>query len=338
MAWLSGQIEQILRCGIVEPDDDFFDHGGDSMSATALFAAIEDRFGVALPLTTIYDAPSVTALAARIAIADTPATSCLVPIRPSSEPGAVILIHGIGGHVFDLMRLGGLIDTSLTVTALRAVGLEPGETPVTTVDAAADAFGDLIASRFAAQPVHLVGYSFGGIVAIELARRRLATGAPVGAVVLLDSYPHPRCWPRVQALDVRLRRIGNQARVLLAADWRTRLDYAAARLKTPSAKLPGASRVQWLAAPDDAAPEIRAVFDAASVAIDRYRPQFFDHPVTFIKPLLPSTFLPTNPRAVWRATLPGLEIRTVSGDHVTMLEAHAGEVAAVVSHLVAMPR
>ncbi|MGC9269499.1 alpha/beta fold hydrolase [Acidiphilium sp.] len=334
--WLIGQVESLLRCGPLTPADDFFDQGGDSMSALAIFAAIEERFGCSLPLTTIYDAPTIAALVTRIIEAGSATSSCLIPIKQGDAtdqpPAVVILIHGIGGHVFDLLRLGGMIETAHPVAALRAHGLEPGETPHDRVETMAEAQETLIRSRFGGRRVHLIGYSFGGLIAIELARRLSAAQTEVGAVVLLDSYPHPQCWPRAQALDVRWRRVRHQIGALRRDDWPARIDYLRRRLGW--AGTGRSARAQWLAAPESATAEIRAVFEAASTAIDHYNPTSFDRPVTFIRPRCPSVFLPTNPRAVWRDTIARLDISDVPGDHVTMLDAHVDTLARTISAVI----
>jgi thioesterase domain-containing protein/acyl carrier protein len=339
--WLSTEVASILRIAAPRADDDFFDLGGDSMSALALFAAVEARFGCALPLTTIYDAPTLSSLAARISntSAAPPQAACMIPIqRPSASRGAVILIHGIGGHVFDLLRLGALIETPHSVTALRAQGLAFGETPLDRVETMADAYADLIRAACPGQQINLVGYSFGGMVAIEVARRLRADNISVGRVIMLDSYPHPHRWPRKQALDVRLRRIRHQLGVLHAADWSARIAYCRGRLGLGAD--PGqtaTSRAQWLAAPEGATPDIRAVFDAASIAIDHYQPTRFDHPVTFMKPETASAFLPTQPRAVWQPFIAHLDVQTVPGNHVTMLDDHVTELAVLLSRAIARP-
>jgi thioesterase domain-containing protein/acyl carrier protein len=338
LRWLCDEVGSILRVPVPRSDDDFFDLGGDSMSALALFGAVEERFGCAMPLTTIYDAPRIAALATRIANARTmpSASSCIVPIK-AAQPGSgvVVLIHGVGGHVFDLLSLGSLIETHHSVIALRAYGLDRAETPLDRVESMADAYARLILAKFPNQIVHLIGYSFGGMVALELTRRLRAADTRVGSVVLLDSYPHPHRWPRRQAFDVRLRRIRHQIGVLRSSDWPARLAYCRTRLGFgASGPESTSSRRQWLAAPDGATPDIRAVFDAASVAIDHYQPTAFNHPVTFMRPEIASVFLPTHPRAVWQRLIPRLDVQMVPGDHVTMLDDHAADLAVLLSRTI----
>lgn len=335
--WLAREVERILDCGPADGESDFFDLGGDSLSAVTLFAAIAARFGVALPLVAIYEAPVLNRLAERIAEAGSRSGgSCLVPIKPGDGASAVILLHAIGGHVFDLLRLGGLIETTGSVAAIRAFGLEPGETPLDRVEAMADAYADIIRAAYPRATIHLVGYSFGGLVAIEVARRLRDAGIAVGLVALLDTYPAPRYWPRLQMLAVRARRVKNQVGVLYRADGPARVAYLRERLFGAGAK-PDATvaRRQWLALPAAAPSEILLVFEGAFAAINRYRPAGFELPVTFLAPAKPSVFLPTRPRAVWSRVLPRLSIVAAPGDHATMVDEHGAWLAAKLSRLVA---
>jgi len=68
----------------------------------------------------------------------------------------------------------------------------------------ADVAEDLVRRIREIQPVgpyHLLGTSFGGLVAHEMAAQLQEVGEPVALVALLDSYPFPKAWRDLPALS-----------------------------------------------------------------------------------------------------------------------------------------
>src|SRR6185312_16122787 len=57
-------------------------------------------------------------------------------------------------------------------------------------------------------PYRLAGYSFGGMVAVEMARR--LGPANVDKLILLDSFAHPQTWPLLCRLQVRSEKLARQ--------------------------------------------------------------------------------------------------------------------------------
>src|ERR1700759_1896228 len=80
--------QRVLGREPVGLDDDFLDLGGDSILAIELMAEIGQVFGQELPMTTIYDAPTVRELAVLIADQALPGSTSLVLLKPGHAAGA----------------------------------------------------------------------------------------------------------------------------------------------------------------------------------------------------------------------------------------------------------
>ncbi len=318
--------ESVLQRRPIGPDDDFFDVGGDSLLGIQMFAELERVTGRTLPMTAIYDAATPRQLA-RLLDAEPgdgrPGFSPLVLLNDGPGGPPVFLIHGIGGHVMELARLGRSIEPDRRVYAIQARGLDGIETPIDTVDGMADYYLTEIRRVQPAGPYVLVGYSFGGMIALEMAKRLVAAGEAIGFLGFIDAYPHPNRWPRLLWLDVRWRRAANGARERLWARWPGLMGALQRHLGGGA----GGNRFNALVRPfmfDEDWPEaVKRVYDISLGALERYEPSSYDGPVVFFRAARRSFYLPNNPRRMWGKLIPRFEIVTVPGDHMEMVDQKA---------------
>lgn len=168
--------------------DDFFELGGTSLLAARLFAAIEGTFGRSLPLGTLFEAPTPAALAAVIRRHDWLAPwSSLVRIREGGTRPPLFYVHPGGGNllVYRTLTLG--LPPDRPVYGLQPRGLDGLVDPFRTIEEMAAHYVALAVGVQPSGPVHLVGFSSGGLIALEMARRLRRSGRDVAFLGMIDT-------------------------------------------------------------------------------------------------------------------------------------------------------
>ncbi len=174
----------------VSVTDGFFDLGGTSLTASALAARCRETLGVPVGVADLFAAPSVAALAQRLAGGDSTDPFGRVLVLRGGPP--VVAIHPAGGLGWCYAGLLPFLPTGTGLIALQADGLDGGPLP-TSLSAVAHSYLDAIDRVAPDGPLRLVGWSVGGVIAHEIAVQAAARGRPVGQLVLLDAYPS-ECW------------------------------------------------------------------------------------------------------------------------------------------------
>ena len=164
--------EELLGTRPVGALDNFFELGGHSLLAVRLLSRIEKTFGKALPVATVFQAPTLEEVA-RIVREEKPsratAISSIVEIQPRGSKPPLFLVHGAGGGMFwGYANLARCLGEDQPVYGFKSRGLDGLEEFDTIEDMAAHYIADLRA-RQPHGPYYLGGYCFGGNVAYEMA-------------------------------------------------------------------------------------------------------------------------------------------------------------------------
>src|SRR3546814_4004247 len=109
-----------------------------------------------------------------------------------------VCVHPVAGDVSVFLDLARALPPSLPFWAIQAAGLEQGQQVLRTIPEMARANLQALAKRGQASPRWVGGYSFGGLVAFEMARQLAALGSPPERVVLIDT---PAPLERTSILD-----------------------------------------------------------------------------------------------------------------------------------------
>jgi surfactin synthase thioesterase subunit/acyl carrier protein len=193
---VAGLFAEMLGLGTVDPDESFFDLGGDSLVATQLLIRLRKIFPVELSLRSMFEAPTARALAALVAAGMGPPTGgthrtpwLVCRERRPAAAGDLYCFPHTGGVPGEFARWSDKLPD------LRVWGVQPPgrgarllERPCTRMTALVDAITDSV--TFEGRYL-LFGHSLGALVAFEVTRalRRLGRSQP--DCLLVSACPPP---------------------------------------------------------------------------------------------------------------------------------------------------
>ncbi|KAL5363393.1 hypothetical protein BJX96DRAFT_186934 [Aspergillus floccosus] len=150
-----------------------FAFGITSLDMIALKKQAEAVLGHEIPMLAIITSPTIRVLARQLQDAHhgQGEYNPVVTLKPHGSKTPLWLIHPIGGEVLVFVSLANLFEGDRPVHALRARGLNQGEPPFGSIHEAAEAYYQAIKRVQPHGPYAVVGYSYGSLVAFEVAKR-----------------------------------------------------------------------------------------------------------------------------------------------------------------------
>src|SRR5579883_1014783 len=190
--------EEVLGIQPISIRDNFFDMGGHSLLAIQLFNKIEKKFGVKIPLAILFQAGTIETLTQTIeqqpGLISTHQNqdsrtfwSSLVAIQPNGSKPPLFCMHPIGGEILCYRNLSILLGLDQPFYGLQSKGLDGKQSPHIRVEDMASHYIREIQTLQPHGPYFLMGYSFGGTVAFEVARQLHRQGEKIGILVMLDN-------------------------------------------------------------------------------------------------------------------------------------------------------
>ncbi len=192
-------------------DDDFFLLGGHSLLAVRLVHALRAS-GFDITLGTVFAHPVVAALARQLA----PRTGDAPPsdrdgldvlfrfsresVREDTHAPPLFCIHPAGGLAWCYRPLAQQLAGVREVIGVQARGLLPDAPLPGTLTALAADYLRVIRAEQPEGPVHLLGWSIGGVIAHEIGVQLEQAGEAVGSVTMLDAFPADR-WRNAAEAD-----------------------------------------------------------------------------------------------------------------------------------------
>lgn len=355
--------EEVLEVRPIPHNLDYWDLGRGGRRLLGILDRIREESGLALPLSIVYEAPTIESFAKWIFEGKTATFSPLVLLKAGkSDQPPLFIVAGLSGLALELFPAGRAINHAGPVYAIQPRGFAEEERLYNTIDEMVDHYLEVIREIQPHGPYLLSGYSMGGYAAVEMARKLEAAGETVPFVGLIDSHPFEGYWPFHMWLSFMLRHaartIGRGLRAWLSME--NAIPGVPAKRDAPgltnSAQRPGSAPAvgrirQFLQRftirfSDPRSPgystrfsyytrglpaAIQRVADNGFVLVGEYRPLAYGKKMFFFKSESGDE-AQCNPLKVWSKYYPDLEVRVTPGNHRSMLHgsnatALAGEIS-----------
>ncbi len=351
LATLTGLCQQSMRTTIAA-DDDLVAKGLNANKALALIKQFWMRTGVELDVNVFYLHRTPRAIVEAIGQGGLQPAHKILLLREGDRPRPLFLFAG-GVNCF--LETQDLVDALAFDGAIYGITLTDFGRPAGSPPAVADEVERAYCAMKTVQPqgpYRLAGYSFGGVLALELARRARAQGDLIEALLLLDPPQNDHSWPLPIWAGLMRRTITRQVKSVLGklagramrrgkpsaerqADaggggLRPGLDVSAAHHSPPRRGHQLFFRFRNPRHPDYPlhAPQWAGGYTPAYDACARqllqmkglYRPSVYDGPLVFFASTSGSP-IDCNARRIWKAYLPKARWVSASGSHLSMIVA-----------------
>ncbi len=320
---IAAAFARVLGLSAVAVHANFFELGGDSLRGVVLLEDIRRTTGCDIPARVLFETGTVAGLASHLVQGDPVRPRPILLNRPVSG-SPLFMLSGV--HIYRSLAaaLDGQCSAYGVFAAQELSAFDPGSGPQSVQSLARD-YLEIILAQQPQGPYRLLGYSFAGFIAYEVAQQLRARGDVVSALILVDTY-HPE-WLR---------------------PWRFRLAQARRLFTTSPRDLLAFVRQRWHGASEQV--ELSGVHqqDAELAPLERRRTttnlaaagDYMRHCPSFDGAALlvvSSVRLRQDPmksrNGGWAAFIPALEVRIVEAHHLHMLTdaSSVQEIAAMVA-------
>ena len=183
---LAGIYARVLGVERVGVDDSFFELGGDSLSAMRAITAINATLDADLAVRTMFHAPSVRRLSQQLGKHASEVEAVPVEVLKEGTGVPLFCIHPAGGVSWPYQALGNYLDCP--IIGIQRI-LQSEESEPRSIRDMAKNYADRIQGLYPTGPYNLLGWSFGGVVAHELAIELQRRGCVIARLILLDARP-----------------------------------------------------------------------------------------------------------------------------------------------------
>ncbi len=181
---------EVLGVGVTSIDDDFFALGGHSLLLVRLAALIRRELGVEMPVANLIVAPTVGEVADALTTDATGhgagSLAIVLPLRASGTEPPLFCLPPASGLSWQFAGLKRYLPETIPIYGLQSPLFVGAPLPQTIAELAAD-YADTVAAVAPIGPIRLLGWSFGGSMALLVAQKLANAGRKVDFVGMLDA-------------------------------------------------------------------------------------------------------------------------------------------------------
>jgi amino acid adenylation domain-containing protein len=179
--------EKLLKVTPIGINDNFFSVGGHSLLALRLVTEVQQYFHRTLALAVLFERGTIKELAKMLREQIASPDSSLVAIQPQGDRTPVFFVHVGSGNVLCYLDLARHLGSDQPFYAIQDPSLTGTVPPFESIEAMAAHYFESIRAAQPSGPYLIGGWSFGGLVAFEIARQLTAAGEEVSLLAILDS-------------------------------------------------------------------------------------------------------------------------------------------------------
>ncbi len=180
---------EVLKRDEIGCDDNFFLCGGDSLQALRLLAMIEQTLQYRVPLTALFESPTVKTIERYLTTSTRGAIDDTIRIRAAGTQRPLFAVGGRQGHAIRFFPALAALGEDQPSFALQPPGMDWGSAGCETISQMAAHYVGRIKALQPQGPYRLLGVSFGGIVIYEIALQLQAAGERVDFLGIVDTPP-----------------------------------------------------------------------------------------------------------------------------------------------------
>lgn len=180
--------QESLKIDQIDIFSNFFEIGGHSILAVNVMIKVEKKTGLRIPLSALFQYSTIEKFAQLLIDEYKISSDYLVPMKPNGTKTPLFIVHGAGLNILNFAHIIKHFDKDQPIYGLQGLGSNGYENWFESIESMAACYIDSITKINPKGPYALAGFSFGGVVAFEMARQLTKKGSKVSIIALLDTY------------------------------------------------------------------------------------------------------------------------------------------------------